>query len=113
MFRAMTELPVAFVKTGNRRNDVLLSNGYSAKDIIYLNSFAIRNRPTRDTMDRDSIVAEKIAIELCKVFINSKDPLPVDVCEHLEWILRTYNMFAIRIGGFPGIHEAIKDDISL
>jgi len=75
LFRALSELPVTFVKAGNKHHDALLKNSYTVKDITFLNSLAVRYRPTGDTMDVNSIVAEKIAIDMCTIYINC-------VCTH-------------------------------
>jgi len=113
LFRALVELPVAFVKEGNRNHNVLLESGYSANDIIYLNSIAIRYRPTKDTLDANSIVAEKIAVEMCLSHINSENEHPTDVYEHLKWLLEKYDSFTIKIGGYEGIYQFIKNSIRL
>jgi hypothetical protein len=113
IFRAFIELPVSFVKSENRHHTTLLNCGYSAEDIVYLNSVVVRRRITRDTMYADSIVAEKIAIEFCTTFINSEKTLSEDVYEHLEWVLKKYEEFAIKISGFKGIYGAIKRTLKI
>ena len=57
LFRALAELPVSFVKEGTRHCETLLNNGFSAEDIIYLNSVAVKQRLTPDAMDKNSITA--------------------------------------------------------
>jgi len=113
LFRALMELPVSFVKEGSRHHGILLDNGYTALDIIYLNSSMIRHRPTRDSLDTKSIVAEKIAIEMCIKFINSENTHSPHAYEHLEWLLNLYETFVIKIGGCSGIYTAINPIIKL
>ena len=113
LFRAFMELPVAFVKTGSRHHDVLLDNGYTAEDIIYLNSYIIRNRPFSGTIDVNSIVAEKIAVEMCRTFINSENTHHAEVYEHLEWLLEKYEKFVIKITGYEGIYKAVEKEIKI
>ena len=111
LFRALMELPVSFVKAGSRHHSILLNNGYTALDIVFLNSIVIRFRPTRDTLDLDSIVSEKIAVAMCTIFINSDNAHTLDAYEHLTWLLKKYSSFAIKIGGYNGIYDAIKGGI--
>jgi len=113
LFRAFAELPVSFIKEGNKHHKVLLANGYSAEDILYLNSVAIRNRVTNDTIDVYSIVAHKIAIHMCEVFLNSERTHSKYVYEHLKWLLEKYEKFAIKVSGNEGIYDAIKNTIRL
>jgi len=113
LFRALTELPISFVKKGSRHHGVLLDNGYTAEDILYLNSYIIRSRPIRGTIDVNSVVAEKIAVEACKTFINSENTHSAEVYEHLEWLLKKYDDFAIKINGNKGIYQAIENDIAI
>ena len=113
IFRAITELPVSFVKEGSRHHNILLENGYTSANITYLNSVAVRRRPTNDTMDIDSIVAEKIAIEICTSYINCESSHQSGVYEHLAWLLKKYDSFAIKISGYKGIYPAIQCSIKL
>jgi len=113
LFRALMELPVSFVKKGSRHHGILLENGYSALDIVYLNSAVIRYRPSTDTIDTKSIVAEKIAVEMCVAFINSAETHSLHAYEHLEWLFYLYETFVIKIGGCDGIFAAIKHSIKL
>jgi len=113
LFRALMELPVSFVKKGNKHHTVLLENGYTAEEIVYLNSAVICLRPTSDTIYKDSIVAEKIAVEMCITFINSENTHLPDVYEHLEWLLKTHKQFNIKINGYQGIYQAIENEINI
>lgn len=113
LIRALMELPVSFVKAGGRSHNVLLEAGYTAEEIIYLNSSIVRHKPISNSINIDSIVAEKIAIEMCKVYINSENTHSPDAYEHLEWVLKKYNNFNFKISGYQGIYQAIKDDIKI
>lgn len=113
VLRAISELATTFVKPNNRHHAVLLANGYTANDILYLNSTIIRHRPTSDTMFLENIVAHKIAAEVCETFINSNDAHPADIYEHLAWVLERYDKFTVKIGGSEGIRQAIRYSIKL
>ena len=113
LFKALLELPNSFVKAGSRHHTVLLDNGYTTEEIIYLNSFIVRCKTISNTMDIYSIKAEKIAVEMCKIFIGSKNNPSQDVYEHLGWLMKKYKNFEIKIGGCEGIYEAIKDDVNI
>ena len=113
LFRALMELATSFVKEGNRYHGVLLDNGYTALDIVYLNSSVVRYRPTSEVIDTKSIVAEKIAIEMCTEFINSNETHSPHAYEHLEWLFGLYETFIIKIRGCSSIYDAIKHNIKL
>jgi len=113
LFRAFMEIPVTFVKPGNKHHSVLLANGYSEEEIIFLNCYAIRCRPNTRSIDTHSITAEKIAVETMVTFINSGDTHPSDAYNHLDYLLNKYSSFAIKISGYKGIYEAVKNRIKL
>jgi len=97
LFRALIALPVSFVKIGSKPHDTMLENGYSAEEIIYANALTLLCKPLNDTVPRHSIVDEKIVIELCKTFINSGNTHSDDTYTYLNWLLDTYESFAIKI----------------
>jgi len=113
LIRALMEFPVSFVKKDSRPYNVLLNNGFTEEEIIYLNSFIVCQQPISTAIHVHSIVAEKIAVEMCKTFINSENTHSPCVYEHLEWLLKTYYEFQIKISGYRGIYYAIKDSIKL
>lgn len=113
LFRALYALPTSFVKAGDRYHTVLMDNGYTTDEIVYMNSCLLYFRPLRYTIDRDSIVAEKIAAQLCKVFINSEKTHTQEVYGYLGWLLSRYDDFTIKIQGYTGLFEAIKNEIQL
>lgn len=113
LFRAMVTLPTSFVKAGDKPHDVLLANGYTQDEIIYANAQALLYRPIRDTINTNSIVAEKIVIALCKTFINSEVTHSQDTYAYLAWLLVAYSSFEVKYQGYNGIIDAIKQDIHL
>ncbi len=113
LLRALIELPVSFVKPGNKYHGALLDNGYSAEEIIYLNSAILDCRPVAKTINTRSIVAEKIAIEFCGTFINSEAAHHEEVYDHLAQLLIIHSEFNIKINGYKGIFHAIEDSINI
>ena len=113
LFRTLIELPGAFVKAESKHHAALLGNGYTAEEIIYLNSGIIQYSPTHNSIRTESIAAEKIAVEFCKTFINSENTHHPDAYEYLAWLLKRYSSFGIRINGHEGIYEAIKGSIAI
>jgi len=113
VFRALIELPVAFVKENNKHHAHLLGNGYTTKDIVFLNSVVVRNQTSRDSLSIYSITAEKLAVEACVTLLNSENDHIPEVYEHLEWLFTKYSSFAIKIGGHDGILCAIHSGIKL
>ncbi len=113
ILRALIELPVSFVKAGSRQHAVLLDNGYSAEEVVYLNSAILDLNPVPKTLDRRSIVSEKIAVEFCQTFINSEHTHHTEAYDHLAQCLIFHSEFYIKIGGHKGIFSAIKNTIKI
>ena len=92
----------------------LLNNGYNSEEISYLNYLMLfYNSVPNTTRLGNSIVEEKIAIELCKVFINSERVLEINVYNLIKKILQRYDKFDIKCYGYSGIKDAIKDELKI
>ena len=113
LLRAMAALPTSFVKAGTKQYDVMLENGYSPEEIVYMNGLVLLFRPVCDTLSFHSIVTEKIIVELCRTFINSEIKHSDDTYTYLKWLLIAYDSFAIKLQGYNGVLDAIKQDIVL
>jgi hypothetical protein len=113
LLRALIELPVSFVKAGSRYHSVLLEHGYTAGEIVYLNSTMIEYRPVPGTILEASIVGERIAISYCTIFINSEQTHHPAAYEELSRCLIAHKDFAIKLGGNKGIFYAIEADIKI
>lgn len=113
LFRALSELPVSFVKSGSRPYEILIANNYTPEEIIYANSVILLYKPVKNTLYINSITAEKIAVEMWKTYINSEHTHSGEVYAYLTWLFKTYEKFEIKIQGFTGIFGAVREDIKL
>ena len=111
LIRALAALPVSFVKAGDKNHTIMLESGYTAEDIVYANGTVLLFKPVRNTLYQHSIVTEKIVVELCRTFINSENTHSDDTYNYLKWLLIAYDSFEIKLQGYKGIIDAVKQDI--
>ena len=114
ILKALIKLPTGFQKEDTTTYKELLNNGYSEEDIAYLNYFMLYYHPVPKTVKLGySIVEEKIAINLCKVYINNEKSYENNVYNFIREILCRYDKFDIKCYGYSGIKDAIKYEINV
>ena len=114
ILKALIKLPTGFQKEDTTTYKELLNNGYSEEDIAYLNYFMLYYHPVPKTVKLGySIVEEKIAINLCKVYINNEKSYENNVYNFIRGILCRYDKFDIKCYGYSGIKDAIKYEINV
>ena len=112
VLKALIKLPTGFQKEDTTTYKELLNNGYSEEDIVYLNYFMLYYNPVPKTVKLGySIVEEKIAINLCKTYINNEKSYENNVYDFIREILYRYNKFDIKCYGYSGIKDVIKYEI--
>lgn len=108
LFRALVGLPTSFAKDGSRSRNILLENRYSLEEIVYANNTLLDYIPVRGTIPRSSMVAEKIAIEFCTVFLSSEHVHAEDTYSYLAWLFQRYKHFDIRCYGNDTLEFAVS-----
>lgn len=111
IFRALCALPVSFVKRGSRPHSILLEYGYTPLEIVYLNIGVIQYHATSDTLHSDSIVTEKIVIDLFDQVLNQEASLTQEMYHELSDLLSAYEKFPIRCYGHSKLLEALSEGI--
>ena len=110
LFRALCALPVSHVKPGSKPHDALLGLGYAPLEIAYLNMMAILSQTADGVRDTDSIVSEKVAVELFRQALVHDEPFDPEVYDQLAMVYRLYEHFKIRCCGEERLIETLKDD---
>lgn len=84
----------------------LIENGYSIEEVLFLNMALIWNVRTVDGISRDSITAERIAVDVCRQFLHGQEEYPQPVYQLCERLCNYYSEFSIKINGWENIFEA-------
>ena len=114
LFKAIITLPTAFIKKDSRTYKVLLENGYSTEEISFLNYISIFYSSIPNTVRiGKSIVEEKIAIEFCKKFLDSKTFYSDALYNFIYKMFSYYYSFDIKCYGFTRIKEALIENINI
>ena len=99
LFRALCALPQSFVKTGGRNHELLTKVGYTTLEIAYANMRAVWLTPAAERLSWNSIVTEKILINLFKEVFVSETQIPREVYDQLAEWLKKYETFPIKCYG--------------
>ena len=114
LLKALINLPTGYQKEDTTVYKELINNNYSKEEIAYLNYIILfYNTVEKAVRLYGSMVEEKIAIALCKEFINSEQVHSEDTYELINKILEKYNRFKIRCYGANGIKEALEKEINI
>ena len=114
LLKALIKIPTGFQKEDTNIYRELIQNGYSKKEIAYLNYLILSfNTVPKAIALENSIVAEKIAVNFCEVFINSKDIHDKSIYNVIKNILLKYRTFDIKCYGCQTIKKALYKKINI
>lgn len=113
LLKALTKIPTGYQKEDSSTYKTLIENGYSQKEIAYMNYVLPFFNIVPKSVNKGSIVEEKIAINMCKVFLNDESEQTEEIYMILSNALLKYNYFNIKCYGFTGIKEALKDEVNI
>ena len=112
--KALIKVPTAFQKEDTIVYKELTNNGYSNEEIAYLNYLILYYATVPKSVRLgNSVVEEKIAVNLCVALINSNNTYEKDIYDLIRKILNKYNKFDIKCNGFCNIKLAIEDKIEI
>ena len=112
--RALVKIPTGFQKEDTNIYKELIKNGYNKIEISYLNYMVLSYCLDMDSIiNKGSIVEEKIAINLCKILINSENTWSDNIYNLINNLLSKYYKFNIKCYGKKGIKEALIDEINI
>ena len=110
LLRALCALPVSFVKEGSKHHKTLLEHGYTPFEIAYANIMAVRCQAEQDTLNANSMVTEKIVIDLFKRALIQEEPFSPEMYTLFSELFIQYMEFPIRCYGYSGLLEALEAD---
>lgn len=99
LFRALCALPKSFVKEEDRNYELLTKVGYTPLEIAYANMRAIWLAPAAERLSWNSIVTEKILINLFKKALGAETQIPREVYDQLAEWLKEYETFPVKCYG--------------
>ena len=109
IFRALCALPTSFVRAGSKYHDLLLANGYSCLEISYANMLTVQYQTADGVLRVNSIIVEKIAVELFRAVLDSGGSFPDLVYQQLSSLFEKYTVFDIKCYGTDKLLEAMGD----
>lgn len=112
VLRTLLKLPYMNLRKDCREFAILLSCGYSAKEIALANSYAVWAERIRDRVSPNGIVAEKIAARCCVELLNSCEALSPEEYKYIGDLMNCYAEFRIRYDGHEGIWDAVVSQLN-
>ena len=113
VLKYLIRLPYTNANGANGLQCRLQENGYSIDEIRFLNMSLIWTPEVPFGIEKDAITAEKIAVDVCKEFLNSKEVYPEAAYELCENLCSYYCSFPIKINGWENIFEALNTDVEV
>ena len=114
VLKALIKLPTGFYKENSNVYKKLIESGYTEQEILYLNYLVLYYNPVPQSVQLSySIVAEKIATDLCKNLINSEETHNEEIYALIGELLQKYKKYQIKCYGYTGIKLALQDDINI
>ena len=108
VLKAVCRLPDINIYAQNPVKKWLLKAGYTEDEAVYLNAFlAVISKRT----GRDSVMAERIALETCSRFLGGVKEFPREIYGLCGDMLSKYRKFPIQINGNRGIVSALSQRI--
>lgn len=107
LLRALCALPATYVKQGSKHHDVLLTHGYTPFEIVYANMMSVWGQTAQNTLRLDSIVTEKIVVDLFQQVMEQSTSLEQEAYTQLSNIFLWYEEFPIRCYGHSKLLEAL------
>ena len=112
--RALMALSAGYVRETNAAHGKLMEAGFSANDILYLNSMFVWEAAFRNCQaDPDSLPAEHLAADYVVSVLNAHDAQPDNVLSYVKWLLTRYFRFDIRLEKKEGLWEYISDRLDI
>ena len=114
LLKALINIPTGFQKEETKVYKELIENNYSKEEIAYLNYLLLYYNIVPNSIKLGySIVEEKIALNLCKVFINSEKTYSEEIYDFLNKLIIKYSKFNIKCYGYSGIKDALKSGTNI
>ena len=111
VLKYITRLPNEPARNGNNMQEKLADLGYTLPELYFLNGIFISEPGIG--YEKNSITSERIAVEVCKFFLNEEKIYPESVYDLCGKLIDFYKEFNIKLEGTEGILPYLKNDIQL
>lgn len=111
--KSLMRLPFHQVKEGSVYWEDLRKAGYSCQEILYLNMKLPFLAESDDALEKDSIVTERIVAYACQEILNADHVESPVLYQEIASFLFLYEQFAIRLEGYKGLHELLRDRVQI
>lgn len=109
-FRALCKMPSNFIRPGSKEHKLLLDSGYTALEISYANIACVMYRSVNNALCLDSLVTEKLVIELFRLVISSEEAMPEAVYPQLSILYERYQSLPIKCYEAHTLQETLRDE---
>lgn len=99
--------------SGRLAGEKLMENGYANEEAAYLNYLLIRETYLPGSIHTDSITAEKLAIEVCRRFLDAEQEYPDQAYELCSQLCAAYHSFGVKVKGFSGLTDALAEEVEI
>lgn len=113
LIRSLAALANGQLKQDGKDYKLLIQHGYTQDEILYSNIIALLSQEIYGKYSKVSSVTERAAVEFVVYFLNSSSCHSERVYGIMQWVLRIYTSFDIKISGYCGIFDAIKDRLDI
>ena len=114
LFRALISIPTALIKEDAKTYNVLIANNYTKEEISFLNYVLLQYKPVPNTVRmKNSIVEEKIAVNMCKTLINSEIDYSKEIYDYIKEVIKIYWNFDIKCYGYCKIKDVLNECLSI
>lgn len=113
LFRALCALPTSHVKVGSKHHDALLAHGYTPLEIAYANMMTVLAQRAEGCLRTDSIVSEKIAVDLFREVLSHGGAQEQETYGQLTQVYQLYRQFPIKCYGCGQLEETLKDGVQI
>lgn len=113
LFRALCAMPASHIKPGGKPHCVLLENGYTPLEIAYANMMTVLAQTADGCLRMDSIVSEKIAVDLFREALNSENALAPEIYDQLSQVYQIYDPFKIKCYGQERLADTLREGVSI
>lgn len=107
----VTRLPNEPARNGNTMQEKLVELGYTPAELHFLNGIFAKEPGLGCA--QNSITAERIAVEVCKFFLNEEIIYPESVYELCGKLIENYRDFSIKLEGTEGILQYLRNELQL
>lgn len=114
LLKKIISIPTKQIKNDDDIYNILIVAGYSKEEIYYLNYMLLlyNDIPNKVRLG-NSITEERIAINFCRVILNSSETQKESIYILIKDMINLYNRFDIKCAGNDNLKDAILEKLSI